>query len=264
MSQIAAYGNSVTQAGESAACPITQSCSSENVGSNERLASVFVGGWLTVSGLLKGSLSGLCRAAMGGSLLYRGVKGHCSLYQVLGVSTAEPASQASLTSGEGFRIEKQVRVNTSPEELYRFWRRLENLPRVLGHIKSVVQTDALRSTWVARGPFNSDFTWEAEIVEEKPGELIAWRSLPGSTVATAGSVHFQRTPNTGATDVTVVLRYSPPGGVVGKAIASLFDESPENQVERELDFFRQFIEAAPRQHGVESEVMAGVGGSRMQ
>ena len=69
----------VTKAGEECA----------NIGEAERQASMVGGTILAVCGLLKGSMSGLALAAIGGALIYRGHTGHCQLYQALGHSTAE-------------------------------------------------------------------------------------------------------------------------------------------------------------------------------
>src|SRR5438270_12425961 len=59
-----------------------------NVGDTERWLSAAGGAALGLFGLTRGSLGGLALAAAGGSLVYRGLSGHCSLYQALDVSTA--------------------------------------------------------------------------------------------------------------------------------------------------------------------------------
>ena len=43
-------------------------------------------------GLSRKSLGGLALAAVGGSLLYRGMTGHCHLYSAMGINTAGNAS----------------------------------------------------------------------------------------------------------------------------------------------------------------------------
>ena len=85
--------------------------------------------------------------------------------------------------------------------------------------------------------------WDAEIEDEVPNELIAWRSLEGADVDHAGSVRF--TPGSGdSTEVRVVLRYDPPAGKAGAAVARLFGEDPERQVAEDLRRFKQVLEAA--------------------
>src|SRR4051812_22284164 len=78
------------------------------------------------------------------------------------------------------QVKKSIIINRSPEELYRFWRDFENLPRFMNHLESVRVLDDKRSHWVAKAPAGTSVEWDAEIIEDRPGELIAWRSLAGS------------------------------------------------------------------------------------
>src|SRR5436309_5065174 len=94
-----------------------------NVGDIERLLSVAGGGLLAAVGLRQGSVAGLGLAALGGSLVYRGVTGHCPMYSALGANTAERHSRvASVAAGHGFKLTRTITVNRSPGELYRMWR----------------------------------------------------------------------------------------------------------------------------------------------
>jgi uncharacterized membrane protein len=85
--------------------------------------------------------------------------------------------------------------------------------------------------------------WDAEIHNEIPNELIAWRSLAGSEVDNAGSVHFMPTAN-GDTEVRVVLRYDPPAGKLGATVARLLGEDPSHQVSEDLRRLKQVVEAS--------------------
>src|SRR5262249_28356922 len=154
---------------------------------------------LIAYGLSRRTLPGLVLAGVGASLVYRGVTGHCSVYQALGLSSAAPNDQGrgpatSVPAGQGVRGDHVVTINRSPTELYAFWRNLENLPRVMRHLESVRSTGGNRSHWVARGPASICVEWDAETITDRPNEVIAWRSLPGSMVDTAGSVHFTPAP----------------------------------------------------------------------
>jgi uncharacterized membrane protein len=212
-----------------------------NVGDSERWLSMIGGGALTAYGLSRGDLGGLALALAGGALAYRGFSGHCPLYDTLGLNTAETGPATSVPAGQGFRFEKTIRIQRSPEDLFRFWRNLGNLPRIMKHLRSVTTTAGNRSHWVAEAPLGISVEWDAEIINERPNEMIAWRSLEGSNVDSAGSVHFTRAPG-GGTDVRVVLKYAPPAGRFGAAVASLFGESPEQQIEEDLRRFKQMME----------------------
>jgi uncharacterized membrane protein len=203
----------------------------------------WAGGLLTLYGLTRGSLGGLGLAALGGGLLYRGASGHCHLYEALGVNTAGPGGeQTSIAAGQGVKVESSLTINRSPEELYRFWRNLGNLPRFMHNLESVHSMGGNRSHWVAQGPMGSRVEWDAEILTDRPSETISWRSLPGSQVATAGSVHFTRAPGDRGTEVKVSLKYDPPGGKVGAAVAFLFGKSPEWEVREDLRRFKRLLE----------------------
>jgi uncharacterized membrane protein len=143
---------------------------------------------------------------------------------------------------ESIHVTKSLQINRPAEELYRFWRDFKNLPRVMEHLESVEVTDDRRSRWTARGPAGKAVEWEAEITEDRPNERIAWRSIEGSTVEHSGSVQFTAAPGRG-TFVRVELKYNPPAGLLGAAVAKLFGEEPALQIAEDLRRFKQTMEA---------------------
>jgi uncharacterized membrane protein len=181
-----------------------------------------------------------------GALISRAVTGRCAVNRMLGRNTAlDEAPSGPVTSvrrGEGVRVDESIVLNRPRGEVYRFWRQLENLPRFMDHLEAVTVLDERRSHWTAKGPAGSRVEWDAEIHSEIPNELIAWRSLEGSEVDNAGSVHFMPTEN-GDTEVRVVLRYDPPAGKLGAAVARLFGEDPSRQVADDLRRLKQVVEA---------------------
>jgi uncharacterized membrane protein len=84
--------------------------------------------------------------------------------------------------------------------------------------------------------------WDAEIINEYPNELIAWKSLAGADVDSAGSVHFSDAPGGRGTEVRVELQYNPPAGVAGAYIAKLFGHEPEQAIIEDLHRMKQFLE----------------------
>jgi uncharacterized membrane protein len=110
----------------------------------------------------------------------------------------------------------------------------------MNHLRAVSQREAGISHWVARGPAGMNVEWDARIINEIDGRLIAWQSLEGSEVSTAGSVHFRETPR--GTEVRVHLQYSPPAGKLGAAVARLLGEEPTVQIHDDLRRFKQLIE----------------------
>ncbi len=181
-----------------------------------------------------------------GALLGRAVSGRCPVNGMLGRNSArgdDPSSPVtSVRRGEGVRVDESVILNRPRGEVYRFWRNFENLPRFMDHLEAVTVVDEQRSHWTAKGPAGSRVEWDAEIHNEIPNEMIAWRSLEGSEVDNAGSVHFMPTEN-GDTEVRVVFRYDPPAGKLGAAVARLFGEDPSRQVAEDLRRLKQVVEA---------------------
>jgi uncharacterized membrane protein len=133
-------------------------------------------------------------------------------------------------------------VNRPPEELYRVWRNFEELPRFMHHVISVSQTDSGNWHWTVKGPAGLQVEWDAEITDDRPGELIAWRSLPNADVDNTGTVSFERAPGGRGTMVRVELSYRPPAGKTGATVAKLLGQSPEKQVTVDLLRFKQMVE----------------------
>jgi uncharacterized membrane protein len=208
-----------------------------NVAYYERVASVVGGPLLALYGLSRGTPGGLVLAAAGGMMVYRGVTGHCHVYNALGVSTA--AGQP----GGPIHVEKSLTVNASAEELYRFWRDFANLPRFMKHLEEVRVEGADCSHWVASGPAGTKVEWDAEITADRPNEEICWRSLPGAQVDNEGCVRFEPAAGGRGTVVRVSFDYSPPAGKLGAIVASLFAEEPSQQVEGDLRRFKSIVEA---------------------
>ena len=146
------------------------------------------------------------------------------------------------TGGSGVRIEKTVTINRPLHEVYQFWRNFENLPRFMRHLESVTSLDDRRSRWRAKAPAGMTVEWEAEILQDREHEWIAWRSIPGSDIENSGSVRFRPAPGARGTELRVQLQYSPPGGRLGRTIAKLFGEEPEQQIQEDLRRFKQLME----------------------
>ena len=222
--------------------PTTKHRSPINVGEIERVASAIAGGALAVYGMRKRSAGGLCLTLAGTALLHRGVTGHCNTYQLLGVTTNNTSSNtAEAPVARDVHVEKAIVIDKSPEELFSFWRRFENLPRFMKHLQSVSCTGLNSTHWVAEGPGGKLFEWDAEIYNEKPNEMIAWRSLEGADIVNAGSVRF-RSLGVRGTEVRVVLNYNVPGGKVSALFAKLFGREPGQMIADDLRRLKQILE----------------------
>jgi len=216
-----------------------------NISQAERIVSAIGGGILASAGLRKGSAAGVALALVGGDLMRRGITGHSYAYDAFGIRTAPKGQGAETTSipyQSGIRIDRAITIAHPREEIFRFWRNFSNLPRFMKNLESVSVMNGNRSHWVARGPGGRTFEWDAVIHNEIKNELIAWRSLPGGDVDSAGSVWFKDTPRGRGTDVKVELLYNPPAGAVGALLASLMGKQPARQIEEDLVRLRDVFE----------------------
>jgi uncharacterized membrane protein len=222
-----------------------------NVGRSEQWISVLSGVALALYGLSRRTPGGAGLALAGAGLLYRGGTGHCMTYQALGVSTARRHStRRALAGPRGIKVVRAITIDRPLDEVYRFWRNFENLPRFMRHLESVRETGHGRSRWRARGPAGLRLSWDAEIINEVENQLIGWRSIEGDVVS-AGSVSFRPAPGGRGTEIRVNLQYDPPGGKVAAAVAKLFGGEASQQIQEDLRRLKQILEAgeAPTTEG---------------
>jgi uncharacterized membrane protein len=222
--------------------------SGRNISGVEKWLSIAAGAGLAAYGLSRIKRNGWVYAGAGGLLLRRGLTQHCDVYEALGLNTAANPddTRAALGGSRGVNVLESVTINRSLAELYRFWRNLENLPHFMRHLASVEKVTDTISRWRAKGPAGMTVEWDAEVYNEVPNKLIAWRSLEGSDVVSAGSVNFDRAAGSQATRVTVHLQYSPPLGKVGAAVARLFGADAETEIREDLQRFKQMVETGQK------------------
>lgn len=210
-----------------------------NISAAERWLSAISGGALLGFGARQRGLAGAGLALLGGALAGRGISARCQVYQALGINTAEGSTTADKAS---VKVRRTLTINITPDLAYRFWHNFENLPTFMEHLESVTRLDERRSRWVAKAPLGRTVQWEAEITDDHPGERIAWQSLPGADVPNQGAVSFKPASNGFGTEVCVELEYTPPAGKLGAAVAKLFGEEPQQQVNGDLRRFKQLVE----------------------
>ncbi|HEX7003493.1 MAG TPA: SRPBCC family protein [Trueperaceae bacterium] len=197
--------------------------------------------------------TGALLLGLGGYLLMQGMRGGQTGLPMgrsggrSGSSTERSRRMGAMMKGRrdtpGVQVREQVTINRSVPDLYRFWRNVENLPRVMSYLEEVTKLGDRRSRWVAKGPAGQKIEWEAEITDARENELVAWRSLEGSEVPNEGSVRFSRSPDGSGTVVDVALTYHPPGGKAGSAIAKLFGREPAQEIRRDLERFKERVES---------------------
>lgn len=208
-----------------------------NVGQDERLVSI-IGGTVLLLYVLRrySALKYLLTLVGGVVLLYRGITGRCPVYRALGISSRKESVE------DGIHVEESITINRPPEELYRFWRELENLPRFMSFLERVTPIDDRRSHWVLKGPAGWQLEWDAVIVSDVENERISWRTLPGADIPHSGTVYFRGTPDGHNTEITLRLSYVAPGGTIGKEALKLIGEDPFAQVRANLLRLKEIME----------------------
>lgn len=207
-----------------------------NISEPERILSSVGGAGLAIYGIGRRDMTGLALSLLGGYLLYRGATGHCHTYEALGIDMSDPNTHG------GIEVTKSLVIKQPKDELYDFWYDFDNLPHFMTHLEAVWQIGDHRWHWVAKAPGGMSVEWDADVIDERDGEYIAWRSLEGSEVPNEGSVTFTELPNNGGTQVTVNLIYYPLGGQMGAWIAKMFGEEPSIQIEDDLRNFKLMME----------------------
>ena len=206
----------------------------------ERLLALSAGAFLLLFGASRRSTFGAGLAVASVPLLYRGITGEWP--DVL--SHFQPDDTRTGLSGErGINVRESIRLEVPIGDVYRFWRQLDNLPQFMTHLDRVVEGTDGRSRWAVSGPAGLTVEWDAEIINEIENKVLAWRSLPGSDVVTAGSVNFDSVRGGRSTQVSVHLQYAPPAGKAGALVASLFGREPSQTIREDLRPFKQLLEA---------------------
>jgi uncharacterized membrane protein len=218
--------------------------SGRNINDVEQWGSLAVGVALLVYGLSRLRKGGWLMAALGGMLVQRGTTAHCHVYEAFGINTAGTGddTRRALGGPAGVIVEETVTINRPVEELYRFWRNLENLPSFMDHVEAVEGNGNGRTHWKVKAPAGTTVEWDAELIEDRPGEALVWRSVEGSGVQNSGAVRFVDAPRNQGTEVHVEFDYGVPGGRLAEAVAKLFGEEPTQQAKDDLRRFKQVLE----------------------
>jgi uncharacterized membrane protein len=236
-------------ASTSRADPRSSSHAAVNVRSDERLVSALAGGFAVAWGLSHGATSGKLVALLGSALVYRGVSGHCHVYQGLGIDRVhgtERSSEAARPRGllaTSHDMLRTVTVQRSADEVYRAWRDPETFARAMGHFASHTTRDATRTRWTLRDSLGHEHGWDAVLVVEEPGKRLQWQSVEDAPLLKNLTLSLRPAPGDRGTEMTLHLRLSPASGVLGGLLQKLLGRSPAWVLERALGNVKALLEA---------------------
>ncbi len=205
----------------------------------ERAASLAAAGVLAGLALtrFRRSPTGLALGALSAGLAAYATRGHGPF-----LARTRDDTRLALGGPRGVHVREAVTIQQSPSAVYSYWRDLSNLSRFMAHVDRVEVLSDTRSRWHVSGPFGP-VQWDAEIINDVPGELIGWRSQRGATVASAGSVRFEETKDGRGTEVSVTLQYAPPAGRLGARLSSWLRHDPAKLVRDDLCRLKAALEA---------------------
>jgi uncharacterized membrane protein len=204
-----------------------------NLGTKERVITGAAAAGLAALAFKKMPLAGRVAAGVAsGALVARAATGKCAV----------KAGVNDLREGKPVRVEKQTVINAPIEQVYEFWNNVENFPKFMSHLQSVVKMSDTRSHWVSDAPLGTKVEWDAETIKNVPNDVIAWRSVEGDIEHT-GTVRFKRV---GAkTRIKVRIEYTPPAGKIGATVARVFGDDPRTQLEEYLKKAKQILDRNP-------------------
>jgi uncharacterized membrane protein len=211
-----------------------------NISVTGRLVSTLAGAALAAVGYQR---SNRALGVLGAGLIARGASGWCPVTAAVEGNShgATDPTKRHLAGRHGVIVEDAITIYRPIDDVYSYWRDLDNLPRFMDHLEEVNVIDRFRSHWVARGPLGVKVEWDAQIINDIPPSLLSWKSVGDSDVVSAGSVRFKAADDH-ATEVRVKLQYDPPAGKVGATVAWLLGEDPQHQIAEDLRKFKDLIE----------------------
>ena len=209
-----------------------------------RVAGTGVGGTLLLLGLKRRGGLGMAATALGTGLMARSISNR-SARRLTGLGAGRRAVD----------YRKTITVDAPVDEVYDTWSRVENFPRIMSHIREVRDIGNGRTRWTATGPAGVPVSWDAVVTQDVPGEVLAWRSEPGSMIDNAGIIRFEPVGNGESTRVDIHLSYNPPAGSVGDVVASLLGADPKSAMDEDMVRFQSLVEEGRTGNGREARTL---------
>jgi len=213
-----------------------------NVSKTERIIMVAAGAYLLYRALKKdhSKTKKVMEGVTAGTMLFRGISGYCPAYDLI--------DKKGLLKGSNVAITASLNINKPVVDVYNAWRNLENLPKFMQHLHSVEELDGETSKWKAKIPGGiGTVSWKAQILTDRPNEVLSWQSLADSTIHNAGRVIFNRNSDGHGTDIEVSIAYHAPFGKAGEAAAKLLTPVFEKMLQKDIEGFKAYIEGGSTQ-----------------
>ncbi|MBV8971679.1 MAG: SRPBCC family protein [Sphingomonadaceae bacterium] len=214
----------------------------QNLETPERVISALGGTVLGLVAAKRGGVSGALLGALGAALVARGATGAAPVKRLIGPGPDDKAAAKRQGWSSAAVFSRAVAINKPASEVYAFFRKFSNLPTFMENIAEIVETGDKHSRWTVTGPGGVKVSWDAVLTADEPGRLIAWKTLPGSTIENTGRVEFRDAPGGRGSEVHATIAYKPPGGTAGKLVAKLTQREPGIQIRRDLKRLKMLLE----------------------
>jgi len=178
-------------------------------------------------------------ALAGVGLVYQGVSGD-NLLDRVPIAQQIPVVRQLTSAPTQLRVRKSLTVNRPANELYEYWRNLENLPNFMTHVKSVKDLGEGRSHWKVEILDKVPLEWDARMTQDRPNEMIAWETEPDADIQNRGYVKF--IPTDYGTEVSVSLEYDPPGAMLGRFAGGAVKFIAEQEIKEQIRNFKRLME----------------------
>jgi uncharacterized membrane protein len=156
-------------------------------------------------------------------------------------------------------LARSITIGTDAERIYRCWLEPETLPQIMKDIAHVSVLSPERTKWLVELPLGQTLEWESTLVEERPYELLRWRSVEEAPIYNEGTLMFSPAPRDWGTEVRFTFHFNPPGGALGDVGAKLLGDAPALVLAKILRRFKSLVETgeipttdyqpAAREHG---------------
>jgi uncharacterized membrane protein/gas vesicle protein len=196
----------------------------------------FTGTVLTLYGLRRDGFFRTIVGTVGLGILARSVT-NMPMKRIVGVGAGRRAID----------VQKTINIAAPAEKVFEFWSHFQNFPKFMSNVREIQLKGENQSHWVVAGPAGVPVEWDAVITERIPNQVIAWKTVPGSTVEHAGIIRFDSNPD-GTTRVDIRMSYNPPAGAIGHVVASLFGADPKSEMDADLARMKTLIETGIRPH----------------
>jgi uncharacterized membrane protein len=147
----------------------------------------------------------------------------------------------------GINVQKAINVAAPLDDVFAFFTTYENFPQFMSHVREVRETGDATSHWVVDGPAGVRVEWDAVLTALEPNDMIAWTSVPGSAVESAGVIRFWENED-GTAHVDLKMTYEPPAGAVGHVVAKLLGADPKKEMDDDLARAKTFLETGRPAH----------------